>query len=82
MSINRLKCLLLVFVKEKDRSIKWAKSVETIIDELCGEGDNEFEELQDYLASYRPGGGKFLYDEIEMEKICLKVLEQLTTHSE
>ncbi|MDH3976694.1 MAG: hypothetical protein OEV42_20725 [Deltaproteobacteria bacterium] len=77
MTVNKLKDLLEVFIEGKDRSVKWANSVESVIDKINKENETDFEELQDYLASYQPGGGEFLYNEKEMEVICLKVLKKL-----
>jgi propanediol dehydratase large subunit len=77
MTIKKLRELLMVFIEGKDRSISWAKSVETTIDNICEDSEETFEELQDYLASYRPGGGDYFFDENEMKKICLKVLKGL-----
>ena len=73
MSIEKLKIALEIFIKKQDRSIHWAKSVETIIDET----DGEFDELIEHLASYQPGGGEFLYNESEMEIVCKKILKQI-----
>lgn len=73
MTIQKLKNALEIFILNKDRSVSWAKSLETILDEI----DEEFDELQEYLASYTPSGGELLFDENQMEIVCKRTLKKL-----
>ena len=59
------------FVDGKDRSIKAANQIEGLLEELFPE-DDRFEEVVIALASYRPGGGDYLYDEKQMTNILIQ----------
>ena len=64
------------FVENRDRSIAAAGRLEVALDASFPEN----EAMQDVvlaLASYRPGGGDFLYDENAIAKMCQWVLTQL-----
>jgi hypothetical protein len=71
-----LKQALERIVKDRDFSLAAAEALES---EVAKQGaDNElFEELEHILASYRPGGGEFLFDEKALERECIRVLERL-----
>ena len=45
-----------------------------LIEEFAG--TPHFEELSPYLAMYRPGGGKHLYDEADLEREFRYVLRE------
>ncbi|WP_236209837.1 hypothetical protein [Pseudomonas tohonis] len=71
------------FVSGLDISIQWAKDAETLLDEIeekegFGEFENLFEELQEKLSLYRPGGGDHLIDEREMKLFCVKAVSVLS----
>lgn len=83
MRINRLLDHLDQFIKGYDNSVQWAKDAETILDEMedeegLDELEGIFDDLQDMLSLYRPGGGDHLVDEIEMNMFCKKVISVLT----
>lgn len=63
------------FVNGRDRSVEWAKTAESLIDDLGGIG-GLLENFQDDLAFYRPGGGDHLLDEIAMKTRCETILKQ------
>ena len=53
------------FKRKESISLQWAKDAESILD-LLEEPKEVLEELQHYLASYRPEGGPHLYNEEQM----------------
>jgi hypothetical protein len=53
-----------------------AGTLEVALDDLLPE-DRECQDLVLALASYRPGGGEFLYDEEEIARRCVKLRERL-----
>ncbi len=69
--------LLESFVAGKDRSVEWAKMVEAAIDDFGVDEDPRFEELREHLASYRPGGGEYLFGENEMLAACREALRRI-----
>jgi hypothetical protein len=82
MTINDLIEHLNIFVSGSNISVQWAKDAETLLDEIEGnEGFGEFEsffdELQEKLSLYRPGGGEHLIDEFEMKLFCVRVVSAL-----
>lgn len=67
------------FITGKDCSIATANKIEVAIDDAFP--DNEF--IQDtvlMLASYRPGGGDFLYNEEALKGRLRKLKERLSDH--
>lgn len=69
--------LLRRFVDGEDRSVTAARQLEGALAERFPD-DERFEDLLDALASYRPGGGEFLYDEKRIVPLCRAALESLT----
>jgi hypothetical protein len=59
-------------LKEKDFSVSAARALESAI-ALSAPEDERFEELLHILASYRPGGGEFLFGEKDLERECERV---------
>lgn len=75
-SVKRLYNLLETFISGEDRSLSMAGKIEVALDEMFPEDD----EIQDYVtcfASYRPGGGEFLYDEDRMVKESKLLMDTL-----
>lgn len=65
--IHKIIDMLNKFISREDCSLEFAGQIEIELDELFPDDD----EIQDYVtcfASYRPGGGDFLYDEESMVK--------------
>lgn len=70
------------FINGSDVSVQWAKDAETLLDEIEEtDGFHElkdiFDDLQDKLSLYRPGGGDHLIDEFEMKSSCMKVVSAI-----
>lgn len=74
--MDTLKQALERIVKDHDVSLAAARVLESEIARLHSE-DERFEELEHILASYRPGGGEFLFDEKALERECIRVLKFL-----
>ena len=64
------------FVDGSDISIRSAGLIEVGLDDAFPDDDWMSERVL-MLASYRPGGGDFLYDEAQMRAELAKVLERL-----
>ncbi len=64
------------FVNGGDRSMQAGRVIEGLIAELFPD-DDRFEDAVVALASYRPGGGDFLYDETRMAKVLEAMLRIL-----
>lgn len=76
MDVTALLGLIERFVSGEDHSIALANEIEAEIDDEFP--DDEF--MQDtvlILASYRPGGGEFLYDEVVVKERLNKVKSKL-----
>ena len=73
--MNTLRQAIERIVKGKDRSLAAAAALESEIAKVPDDG--RFEELEHILASYRPGGGEFLFDEEKLEQECVRVLKLL-----
>jgi len=78
MRTDKIVGLLKKFECGADRSVDWAKAVEAEIDDAGFSDDPRFEELCECLASYRPGGGDYLYGEDEMLRVCRSSLALIT----
>lgn len=64
------------FLDESDTSMDNAGQLECLLDELYPDNE-DIQEFVTCLASYRPGGGEFLYDTdqiIKQGKFILKIL--------
>ena len=59
--------LITQFISKKDISIGLANRIEAALDEEFPD-DEYMQDVIDMLASYRPGGGDYLYDEDAMIK--------------
>lgn len=82
MTINSLIEHLDMFVTGSNISVQWAKDAETLLDEIeenggFGKFENLFDELQEKLSLYRPGGEEYLIDEVEMKLFCVRVVSEL-----
>ncbi|KLN62647.1 hypothetical protein WH96_01865 [Kiloniella spongiae] len=64
------------FTGREDISLKFANQIEVALDD-CFPDDNFMQDTVVMLASYCPGGGKFLYDEAEMIARLLLVKKKL-----
>lgn len=64
------------FTGGKDVSVQWAKDAESILDQL-GDSDEVLDELQDFLAFYRPEGGPHLYNKDQMDQFCRRIIPLL-----
>lgn len=77
--MNDLVCTLDRFLIRNDWSIDVARELEGQLDdysELQGVAD-----FKDVLASYRPGGGEYLYDRNVLERDLRLLLERLRAQS-
>jgi hypothetical protein len=64
------------FVSKKDISISLANEIEVAIDDEFPK-DEYMQDTVEMLASYRPGGGDYLYDEEALISRLIKVKERL-----
>ena len=76
MSKDRIIELINYFVSGQDISIARANEIEVAIDDEYPD-DDFMQNVVEMLASYRPGGGDFLYDEEVMKNKLLKVKDRL-----
>jgi len=67
--------ILADFLEKEDFSAKSAKILEGQLD--ANSEDDVVEDLLDVLASYRPGGGEFLYNKEDLEKQIRSALAAL-----
>ncbi len=72
-SVRVLEGLLSRFVSGEDRSDTLTREMEGLLATQFSD-DPRFADLLDALASYRPGGGPFLYDEQAMLPKCRSAL--------
>jgi hypothetical protein len=73
--MNDLTRILNTFLTDDDWSIAAANELEARID---GYSDTPgVQDLLDVLASYRPGGGAYLYNKEDLGKILLSLIESL-----
>ena len=72
--MNSLKQALERIVKDQDFSRDAAAALESEIANRHSE-DERLVDLENVLASYRPGGGEFLFDEKALERECIQVLK-------
>jgi hypothetical protein len=80
MTLEQLKPALRSFIDGTDRSLAAAGWLEVALDKLFPD-DEEIADVVLALASYRPGGGEFLYDEKYIVRLCERVLSRLTQQS-
>ena len=77
--VGKIAGMLRQFVDGFDRSREFAGKLEVMLDDEFPE-DPRFCDLVLALASYQPGGGEYLVDELQMVQICkaaLSVVESL-----
>ena len=74
--LNPILDLLDKFVRGDDRSLSLAGEIEVALDRAFPE-DEAIQDVVLALASYRPGGGAFLYDEAAMIPKCKWVREEI-----
>jgi hypothetical protein len=72
-AIENICMLLRRFISGEDRSSQMAGEIESAIASAFPD-DERFEDFLHALASYRPGGGAFLYNEEAMMTKCQAVL--------
>jgi hypothetical protein len=75
--IKRLKS----FIDETDISMENAGHIESLLDELYPE-DEMIQDFVTHLASYKPGGGEYLYDKNQIIKYGKNVLEHIENDNE
>ncbi|MCC6148903.1 MAG: hypothetical protein IT461_01515 [Planctomycetes bacterium] len=63
-----LAALMEAFISGTDRSKHIAQQIEGLLDELDA-SDDSVSELQDALASYQPGGGPLMFDEVAVLRL-------------
>jgi hypothetical protein len=68
--------LIECFISGSDRSLKLAGQIEVALDEQLGEQE-PFASVVLALASYRPGGGPFLYSESDIVPLLQQALDAL-----
>jgi len=71
--MSELTRLLESFLKKDDWSIASALELEGQLDEYSAV--DGVEDLQDVLASYRPGGGEYLYDKDKLKKHIVSLIK-------
>ncbi len=75
---ERIRGLLNRFISGEDRSVVMAGEIESAIAGMFPENEF-FDDFIEALASYKPSGGPFLYDEREMVEKCRWALGALET---
>jgi hypothetical protein len=65
------------FCNGEDISVKAANTIEVALDDEFPD-DERAQDVVLSLASYRPGGGEFLYDEVEIRRQLTLLLPQLS----
>jgi hypothetical protein len=68
-------CVLENFITKDDWSITSAAELEGKLDEYSEV--RGVQDLQDILASYRPGGGEYLYDKKQLQNSILYLIGSL-----
>lgn len=74
--MDRVCEMLRSFVRGDDRSLAFAGALENALDRAFPD-DDECQDLVLALASYRPGGGEYLYDEEEISKQCRRIIPRI-----
>ena len=74
--VDRICNMLRQFVRGDDRSLAFASALEVALDKAFPD-DDECQDMVLALASYRPGGGEYLYDEEDISKRCRRILARL-----
>jgi hypothetical protein len=71
--VDRIREMLREFVDGTNRSMQRAGELEVAIDRAFPD-DPRFADIVLALASYRPGGGEFLFGEAELVRECAHAL--------
>jgi len=74
---SALRELIERFCSGTDISVKAANAIEVALDDAFPD-DGQAQDIVLCLASYRPGGGEFLYDEQEVGKQLNSLLPRLS----
>jgi len=77
LSAEALRLLVERFCSGDDVSISSANAIEVALDDAFP-NDDVVQDVVLMLASYRPGGGEFLYDEAQVKKRLVSILGRLT----
>lgn len=72
----RLSGILRRFIDGEDRSTEWAGEAGVAFEQVFRE-EEPYDSFVLALASYRPGGGEYLYDEDQMLGKCERILAKL-----
>ena len=75
-ALLRLQGMLGSFIDGRNRSLRFANEIEGVLLEHFPE-DETFEDLLLALASYRPGGGEYLFDEASLRDACVEALTEV-----
>ncbi|BAB49176.1 MULTISPECIES: hypothetical protein [Mesorhizobium] len=75
--MDDLSLLLTRFVSGEDTSLATADSLEVLLDEAYPD-DEVVQNAVIALASYRPGGGPFLFDTSEIQRRLLRLRDYLS----
>jgi hypothetical protein len=76
--LNEIIEMLNQFVSGVNRSKKFAEKIEVKLDSLFPD-EEEIQEYVTYFASYRPGGGELLYDEMAMNNKSKSLISILSS---
>jgi hypothetical protein len=68
--------LMEAFVRGNDRSLDLAGKIEVGLEDLFND-QAPFSDLSLALASYRPGGGPYLYDEEQISSMMKRVVSEM-----
>lgn len=68
------------FVDGVDESTEWARQAEALLDGLHRR-DELIDELEEFLALYRPEGGPHLYGRKEMDQFLRRIIPKLEKRS-
>lgn len=71
--------LIDIFISNDDVSIGLANRIEAAIGDIYPE-DEFVQDTIGMLASYRPGGGEYLYDESEISERLYKLKRRIQSH--
>jgi len=76
MSTDSLVTLMERFVSGQDRSLAIAGEIEVGLEQVFAD-EEPFADLALALASYRPGGGEYLYDEQRIARLMMHVIAEI-----
>jgi len=70
--MDNLTFVLARFLSGEDTSLVAANRLEVLLDDAYPE-DETVQDIIGYLASYRPGGGEFLFDTSEIQRRLVRL---------